>query len=60
MIAFVHIYFPTCGSKALNGSSSKYISASLYSALASEILALCPPESVTPLLPTTVWSPSEN
>lgn len=54
MIAFVHIYFPTCGSKALNGSSSKYISASLYSALASEILALCPPESVTPLLPTTV------
>ncbi|CAL6013608.1 Hypothetical_protein [Hexamita inflata] len=49
---------PTCASTAESGSSSKYISASLQTALARDILALYPPLKVTPLPPTSVRSPA--
>lgn len=51
---------PTCGSRAASGSSRRYMSASLYTARAREILALYPPDSVTPLPPTSVKSLAGN
>mmetsp|Transcript_191 Transcript_191/g.228 ORF Transcript_191/g.228 Transcript_191/m.228 type:complete len:87 (-) Transcript_191:97-357(-) len=49
---------PTCVSTAERGSSRRYTSASTMMALARLTRCCCPPLSVIPLSPISVWSPA--
>mmetsp|Transcript_56658 Transcript_56658/g.113488 ORF Transcript_56658/g.113488 Transcript_56658/m.113488 type:complete len:83 (-) Transcript_56658:51-299(-) len=57
-IAFSQRYFATWASTALNGSSRSNRSAPLYNARAMDKRCFCPPDKLSPLDPTSVWSPA--